>query len=67
MQVTWYSFREKVFPILKIVLAMIWLANLAHTEAYFSIYILIANWMGTSETIFGKKIGYRYYKYKHYQ
>ncbi len=42
MQVTWYSFREKVFPILKIVLAMIWLANLAHTEAYFSIYILIA-------------------------
>ena len=42
MQITWYSFREKVFPILKIVLAMIWLANLAHTEAYFSIYILIA-------------------------
>ena len=42
MQITWYSFREKVLPVLKIVLAMIWLANLAHTEAYFSIYILIA-------------------------
>jgi hypothetical protein len=35
--------------------------------AFLGIYILIANWMGTSETIFGKKIGYRYYKYKHYQ
>lgn len=35
--------------------------------AFLGIYILIANWMGTSETIFGKKIGYRYYRYKHYQ
>lgn len=34
---------------------------------FLGIYILIANMMGTSETIFGKKIGYRYYRYKHFQ
>lgn len=34
---------------------------------FLGIYILIANLMGTSETIFGKKIGYRYYRYKHFE
>lgn len=34
---------------------------------FLGIYVLIANWMKTSETIFGKKIGYRYYRYKHFE
>lgn len=34
---------------------------------FLGIYILLANVMGTSETIFGKKIGYRYYRYKHFE
>lgn len=34
---------------------------------FLGIYVLIANLIGTSETIFGKKIGYRYYRYKHYE
>lgn len=34
---------------------------------FLGIYILLANWMKTSETIFGKKIGYRYYRYKHFE
>lgn len=34
---------------------------------FLGIYVLLANWMKTSETIFGKKIGYRYYRYKHFE
>ena len=34
---------------------------------FFGLYILIANLMGISQDIFGKKIGYRYYRYKHYE
>ena len=35
--------------------------------AFLGIYIMLANFMGISEKIFGKKIGYRYYRYKHYE
>lgn len=34
---------------------------------FLGLYLLIANFMGISERIFGKKIGYRYYRYKHYE
>lgn len=34
---------------------------------FLGLYILIANLMEISQDIFGKKIGYRYYRYKHYE
>lgn len=34
---------------------------------FLGIYIFIANMMGISARIFGKKIGYRYYRYKHFE
>ena len=34
---------------------------------FLGLYILIVNLMGISQDIFGKKIGYRYYHYKHYE
>ena len=33
---------------------------------FLGLYVLISNLMGISQEIFGKKIGYRYYRYKHY-
>ena len=36
------NFSEKMFPVISVVFVMIWLSNLAATDAYFSVYALIA-------------------------
>lgn len=42
MKTAWSSFHDRVLPVIQTVFIMIWLSNLAATDAYFSIYVLIA-------------------------